>query len=183
MSSIGSVSGIQEVLSALLPALIKLCQDSVAAVRLAAGSQLGLTIARIDWRTTSGTAFDGDMITASAHVCQLASSAAFQHRQVYALAFESIAKAKLSETVLGLFWPAFATLVSDAVPNVRLAVCHTLLNLILRPKGGGDTDLRHGCTSPTTVAQTPVLDMALVLIDDSDQEVARVARLVVDSMS
>lgn len=172
---------LQEALSALVPVLLQLCQDSVAAVRFAAGSQLGLTIARIYESGPSGAAFNGGLIAAATEVCRLASSSAFQHRQVYALAFEGMAQTLLPEDVMMHFWPAFSALAADSVPNVRLTVCRTLLRLVLGPKVIESESVRHSGISASTghlfgiVAQAPVRVVVLALVEDSDQEVARVA--------
>lgn len=183
----GFVPVVQEVLSALVPVLIQLCQDSVAAVRLAAGSQLGLTIARLYEGVPSGIAPDAAMTAAVANVCSLACCPAFQHRQVYALTFEGIAQALSPEIVMRLFWPAFAALAADSVSNVRLSVCRTLLRLMLKPQGGVSTGLRHGDISPSlahsdSISQASVRAIVLAFVDDSDQEVVRVANQILVSI-
>lgn len=180
--------GVQEVLSALVPALIQLCQDSVAAVRLAAGSQLGLTIARMYEGLPSGIAPDADMTAPVAKVCSLAYCPAFQQRQVYALTFEGIAQALSPEIVMLYFWPAFAALATDSVSNVRLSVCRTLLRLVLKPLGGENTDLRPGNILSSRghaddfISQASVRAIVLDFVEDSDQEVVRVANQIMVSI-
>lgn len=178
-----ALSALQDVLTALLPALLELCRDPVAAVRLAAGGELGTTVASFCQRvaTSEDAASGGSIAAAVAGVCQLAGSPAFQHRQVYAHAFARMARAMPPGTVLQYFWPAFVSLASDGVSNVRLAVVHTLLSLVSPQIGNGTTDLclQSHEAAAVFVTHPPVHEMALEMEQDSDQEVARLARRVV----
>lgn len=184
-----AISVAQDVLLALLPALLELCRDPVAAVRLAAGSQLGSAAASLcqGAAPSDETPAVSSIALAAADVCLLARSPAFQHRQVYALAFEGMAGAMPADTVLHHFWPAFASLAADPVSNVRLAVARMLVSLTHVPMTEEVTDssLPSGEAAADFATQLPVRELALELGGDSDHEVARLARegsLALDNM-
>lgn len=146
-------------------------------MRLAAGSQLGVAVAIL----CQGVANSEDVAATAINVRLLAISPAFQHRQMYALAFASMARGMPPETVLQHFWPAFACLAADGVSNVRLAVARTLHDLMSSQTGDEITDANVQSSENVAVfvAQPPILEVAVQMEHDIDQEVARLARRVV----
>ena len=118
----------QDVYTVLLPAILDLCGDTIAAVRRAAARQVGRVLSISGLLASISTQpRDSSAQDVVAQVCSLARSLSFQQRVSYAHAFSGIAQQLSREDVSTLFLPSFLTLAHDPVLDVRLAVFNTLL--------------------------------------------------------
>ncbi len=167
----------------LLPALLELCGDPVAAVRRAAAQQVGCVL------STAGLLAPGctqprnnsaqDVI---AQVCSLARSSSFQQRVSYAHAFGSIAHHASQEDMCTLFLPSFTKLTNDSVLDVRLAAA-SVLSAMAESYGPEVPCSRHDDAAAAHVqpgVRAMLTDMRLhevvnLATDDGDTAVAQTA--------
>ena len=123
----GSAVQTQAVCTTLLPALLELCGDPIAAVRRAAAQQVGRVFCTAGLLAPDNTPpQNGSAQDVAAQVCSLARSSAFQRRISYAHAFSSIVQHASQQDVCMLFVPSFTELANDSVLDVRLATLSVL---------------------------------------------------------
>ena len=168
----------------LLPAILELCGDPVAAVRRTAALQVGRVLSQSGLLARNGSqACDKTVSSVAGQVCGLAWSSSFQQRVSYAHAFGSIAQNVPSDDVCNVFLPAFMDVAHDLVLDVRLVAVSTLLGLIEQP---GHRMLCAEHDAAASISMQP--DITIVLHDvrlqelvqlmtaDSDVAIAHMAR-------
>ncbi len=113
---------LQDVCATLLPALLELCGDPVAAVRRAAAQQVGRVLSAAGLLTPECTQpSNSSAQDVVAQVRSLVRSSSFQQRISYAHAFGSIVQHASRRDVSTLYLPSFLELAYDTVLDVRLA--------------------------------------------------------------
>ena len=127
----------QDVCTILLPAILELCGDPIAAVRRAAAQQVGCVLSTMGLLTPGcSRPRDGSAQDVVAQVCSLARSSSFQRRVSYAHAFENITRHASEQDACALFLPSYLALANDPVLDVRLAAFY-MLSVMAEPYEDG----------------------------------------------